>query len=139
MEEVRKFTDGVEERGEWEGQPVEGFVVRCTVKEEPAAAAVEELGEKVEAVEIGAKKGNAAKKVSPIPTSDQTKELTPSSTFRAPPRRPSPSPRLLIPQGPPSSSKSSSIIPTSSIATSARLPNSSSPSSTRFLPLPLWM
>jgi tRNA ligase len=33
LKEVREFTRGVEERGEWQGEPVEGFVVRCTVGE----------------------------------------------------------------------------------------------------------
>lgn len=35
LAEVRSFTQSVEDKGEWEGEPVEGFVVRCTVAPPP--------------------------------------------------------------------------------------------------------
>lgn len=39
--EVRTFTQSVEDKGEWEGEPVEGFVVRCTVADSDASVSLE--------------------------------------------------------------------------------------------------
>ncbi|KAF4616870.1 hypothetical protein D9613_008917 [Agrocybe pediades] len=51
--EVRKFTTECAERGEWEGEAVEGFVVRTTVADAPDAVHTGEPGQAVVAPLLG--------------------------------------------------------------------------------------